>query len=589
MKSLQSQHPSFAGLISVILIYIFLIVLILVFSNQILYDIATGRSLSRLIIIPIAVGLPAFLIAVLVYNILKLLRDRKAGNPGTRFKIKLILFFSFIAFLSSIPQGILSISFISTTTRAWFGSEYADSLRGGLHLALEYYNDKLTDLELLGESPLVTTILRGAERRPENTWEMLSGINSSIHSLQIFDENGKEVMFRGDELARIDSPFKQNTLEEGLLPKETTRERSILRTVKKYTSGTQVYIAVLSTVLPENFDREAESITNTLEMFTQIGRYQVIFLIVLIAFYAFFSFPILLLAIIVSFNLSDEIIRPIVNLEEATKRVSEGDFSIRILSRTKDELSILIGSFNRMVAELEKSRRQLIQNEKVIAWQEIAQRMAHEIKNPLTPIKLSAQRILRKYEAGGEDFDAVLRPAVSSIVEEVEKLNSLLIEFRDFARLPAPAPERMKVKETVETAASVFAASYPEAVIHTDDIQEDTVIIVDRDQINRVFTNLFTNAIEAMSGKGDIFVRADLVTKGDLDYCRIQVHDTGDGIEKEFLEKVFHPYFTTKEKGTGLGLAIVERIVYDHKGQIWFETQKGVGTTFFIDLPGAQS
>jgi nitrogen fixation/metabolism regulation signal transduction histidine kinase len=307
--------------------------------------------------------------------------------------------------------------------------------------------------------------------------------------------------------------------------------------------------------------------------------------VAVVVFYVFFSFPILLLSIMISFILSEEIIRPIVNLEEATRRVAEGDFSFRILARSGDELSLLVSSFNRMVSELERSRLKIMQTEKITAWQEIAQQLAHEIKNPLTPIKLSAQRILRKYQNAPEELGDVLEPGVRSIIREVDSLNHLLQEFRDFARLPNPQRDWVNLHELVEEVAGVYEHSAPELAIQTDGIDRNMMVNADPKQLKQVFGNLFKNAMEAMDRKGQLFVRADLVKKGNSSYCRIQIQDTGPGIHKDSYDKVFNPYFTTKRDGTGLGLSIVERIVFDHKGQIWFETQQGVGTTFFIDLP----
>ena len=589
MKSLQqSSSSTFVGLISIIIFYVLLIILILVFSNQILSDIALGRTVSNLIIIPFAIILPLFLIGTIVFNIIKVARERRRGVPGARYKSKLVLFFALVAFMASVPQGILSISFINTMTKSWFSSQYGETLKGGVQLALTYYNEKLENLEGIADSTTILSLLRDIETRTDRTWEALEEVNSSIHSVQVFDSGGRELLFRGDEAGRM-GPALSPDISDGILPKETKGETTVFRVLVSYSVRGEDFSAVISTILPPNFDSNAESLTNTLEVFTQLERYRNIFRYVLIGFYFFFSFPILLLSILVSFILSEEIIRPIVNLEEATKRVSEGDFSIRILSRAKDELSVLIESFNRMVAELEKSRQQLIHSEKITAWQDIAQRMAHEIKNPLTPIKLSAQRILKKYEAGEKELSTVLEPAVSSIIQEVEKLNSLLVEFRDFARLPAPEMEKIPLKNLVEESASVFAASYPGIAIHTADLDPTIHIQSDRDQIKRVFTNLFKNALDAMQGPGDIYIRADLVIKRNLHYCRTQIQDTGSGIPEEYLDKIFNPYFTTKEKGTGLGLSIVERIVLDHKGQIWFETEEGAGTTFFIDLPSAES
>jgi len=586
MKSLQTQTTSVTGLISIIIIYIFLIALILVFSNQILQDVAMGRPMANLIFIPLAVGLPVFLIGTILFNIFRLVRDTRRGAPGTRFKVRLILFFAFIALLSSIPQGILSISFINTTTESWFSPKYGEALRGGIHIALAYYDDRLETLENLQASTSLSSLLREAEKQPERSFQEIKAMNSTIDFLQIFNSRGEELTFQGEIDGRI-SNFKDITVTEGLLPKETKQEKTIFRAVSQYTAKGETYSAVLGTILPEGFDKEAQNLTNTLEIFSQLEEFQRVFRIVLILFYASFSFPILLLAILISFMLSDEIIRPIINLEDATRKVSEGDYSIRILTRTKDELSNLIRSFNHMVAELERSRRQLIQTEKVTTWQEIAQRMAHEIKNPLTPIKLSAQRILKRYESGKTNLGDVLVPSATSIIGEVERLNNLLTEFRDFARLPEPKMEVCSISELVLSAASVFRFSSQNVLIHTENIDPGLFILADSDQINQVFTNLITNGLEAINGKGEISIRADLVTKGNLDYCRIQIQDTGSGIQKENSNKVFNPYFTTKEKGTGLGLSIVERIILDHNGQIWFESQPGIGTTFFIDLPKA--
>ena len=238
-----------------------------------------------------------------------------------------------------------------------------------------------------------------------------------------------------------------------------------------------------------------------------------------------------------------------------------------------------------MVSELERSRKEILQTEKVTAWQEIAQRMAHEIKNPLTPIRLSAERILRKYKNQQEDLGTALENGISAIIREVDNLTRLLAEFRDFAKVQPLELERVRLRELVEETVSVYDASYPGTSMETEEVPEEILIKVDRKQLGRVLGNLFKNAIEAMDGKGTLFVRADLVMKGDLKYARIQIQDTGSGIEADHYGQVFNPYFTTKKKGTGLGLSIVERIIFDHGGEIWFESESGTGTTFFIDLP----
>ena len=587
MRELRSRTASPAGLISIVLIYILLILLILLFSNQLLRDIAQGESFPSRIIIPLGIAVPGFLIAAVIFNIVRLVRERRSGRPGIRFKIRLVLFFTFIAFLSSIPQTILSISFIDTTLNSWFSSRIGDALEGGVHIALTYYNEEVEELRNLADSPVLKSLLRDVENRPDQAWEDIRSINASVGAMQVFDEEGREIAFFGEDEGRSDVP-EQSYPRDGMIVKESFETMTMLKVYKLIEYGDRDYNIVLGSVLSENFDEEARQLTDSLETFKQLERYRTIFRIVLILFYSFFSVPILLLTILVSFFLSDEIIRPIVNLEEATKRVAEGDFSTRILSRSNDELSVLSQSFNSMVSELEKSRKIILQTEKVTAWQDIAQRMAHEIKNPLTPIRLSAERLLRKYRNDPKGFESLLERAVGSIIREVESLNTLLGEFRDFARLPSPDLNPVSLGSILATTLESFVSSYSGIVIDDSGFRECTVM-ADRKQLSQAFYNLFKNAVDAMNEEGTINISNSLVTKGNLRYCRIQLQDTGTGIPEEDWDQVFNPYFTTKPKGTGLGLPIVERIIFDHKGYIWFETEPGAGTTFFIDLPAADT
>ena len=273
------------------------------------------------------------------------------------------------------------------------------------------------------------------------------------------------------------------------------------------------------------------------------------------------------------------------DLEEATKRVSEGDFSFRILTGTRDELSVLVSSFNKMISELGNSRKKLIQAEKISAWKEIAQRLAHEIKNPLTPIKLSAQRIEKKYNENSKKFNEILNNSVNAIVTEVDNLNKLLDEFREFTKLPDPFPENVNLRELIDEVLSIYKNIAANIDFEYKYHSEVIMINVDKNQIKQVFANLLKNSIHAIEDKGKIIISTNVIDKGGLKFLRIQISDTGCGMDDETQQKLFDPYFTTKKDGSGLGLAIVERIIFDHNGSIWFETKKGSGTSFFIDLP----
>jgi nitrogen fixation/metabolism regulation signal transduction histidine kinase len=291
------------------------------------------------------------------------------------------------------------------------------------------------------------------------------------------------------------------------------------------------------------------------------------------------------MAVIIAFSLSAAVTQPIVSLADATRRVAEGDFSIRILARPGDDLGALVSSFNSMVHDLQSSRAEGLRAEKINVWQDVAQRLAHEIKNPLTPIRLSAERVLRRFKTEPERLAEILEPSMMAIVQEVDGLSTMLSEFRAFARLPPPTLSQVIIRNLVEESVALYQASYPAIEFDYEAIDRNFAVNADRRHLAQVLANLILNAIDAMNGSGKLEFRADLVKKRDSRYCRLSVRDDGAGIPERDRPHIFTPYFTTKERGTGLGLSIVERIINDLGGTIWFDSAEGVGTTFYIDLP----
>jgi len=588
MQRRSIGQSSTIGLISIVIIYILLIALLLLFAQQLLSEIARGTVLSRLVFIPLAILLPLFLIFSVGYNINKLIKERKSGHPGSRFKVKLVIFFTFISILASVPQGVLSISFLRTTMDSWFSSRLQDTLQGSLDIALQYNQNTLQQLETFSQSAVATGVIEENYPNSDESWGALTSIYPHLDAMQIFLTDGTHLSFTGNPAAYLNN--LPPTSVEGLLPRVKTGSLTILRSItflplpENVQDDTKLAV-VLSVILPHGFDSKAQNITTTLQAFSQYNEFQNIFFLALLIFFSLFSFPILLLSILIGFLMSDEIIRPIVHLEDAIQLVISGDYSFRILTRSEDELALLVDSFNSMVSELEQSRTKLMQTEKVTAWQEIAQRMAHEIKNPLTPIKLSAQRIERAYNQDSAKLGHIIESSVASISQEIEHLNKLLGEFRDFAKLPTPHFQSTNIRELIVNVLETYQPSYPNIEVDVDSL-EQVNISLDVHQMTRVFSNLLKNSFESIEAeKGSISISTDLVRKGHTHYCRIKIEDSGRGIPRELEQKVFHPYFTTKEIGTGLGLPIVERIVADHQGQIWFETEEHIGTTFYIDLP----
>jgi two-component system nitrogen regulation sensor histidine kinase NtrY len=227
----------------------------------------------------------------------------------------------------------------------------------------------------------------------------------------------------------------------------------------------------------------------------------------------------------------------------------------------------------------------LLKAQKAAAWQEVAQRIAHEIKNPLTPIQLSAQRLRKKAAEQAPDLRAVVDDATTAIINEVASLKSMVDEFSSFARMPVPQPELLDLHEVLREVVQLYQAAYRDVFFHVHFAADVPQALADRNQMKRVFTNLVENAVEAIQKRGEVWVSTSFSLHPAR--IRIEIADDGPGIDPDDRAKLFLPYFSKKKTGTGLGLAIVQRIISDHNGQIRVADRQPRGTTFVIELPPA--
>lgn len=244
----------------------------------------------------------------------------------------------------------------------------------------------------------------------------------------------------------------------------------------------------------------------------------------------------------------------------------------------KDEKDRYVGTvvvFDDMT-DIEKAQR-------MAAWREVARRIAHEVKNPLTPIKLSAQRLRRKYGDGINLDNSIFMECTQTIIDQVDQIKNLVNEFSAFARLPAASPETCYLPKIVEDAVALYREAHPHILFSVDAQPRIPQLNLDRAQMKRVMLNLIDNAIAAMNGHGTITVR--LTFDPVLKFVRMEVIDTGCGISPEDKIRLFEPYFSTKKTGMGLGLSIVSTIIEDHNGFIRVQDNQPAGTKFVVDLP----
>ena len=289
--------------------------------------------------------------------------------------------------------------------------------------------------------------------------------------------------------------------------------------------------------------------------------------------------------------------RPIARLREGLEAVGEGRFAEALPVETRDEIGDLVRTFNEMRAQLAESRRKLAQQEREVAWREMARQVAHEIKNPLTPMKLSIQHLRRAFERaradgeGDSEFAALFDRITSTLIEQIESLVRIANEFSTFARLPTRVPEPLDLNEVIEEAAQLMGEDAEAGTIELDLHAEPLVVEADREELRRTYINLLKNALQALPDDRDGRVRVTTTLRNGPDgpTAESRVIDSGTGIPPEVRDKIFEPNFSTKTSGTGLGLAIAQKSIDDLGGTIGYETEEGEGTTFRVRLPLTES
>jgi two-component system nitrogen regulation sensor histidine kinase NtrY len=294
----------------------------------------------------------------------------------------------------------------------------------------------------------------------------------------------------------------------------------------------------------------------------------------------------IVLAILLSSWASARVTRPVEQLARAARDVTSGNWNASVQVEGHDEVAQLAKSFNRMTSELLAQKERLVQTERVAAWRELARRLAHELKNPLFPLQLTVENLIRAREQSPEIFEEIFRESSQTLLAEISNLKGIIGRFSEFSKMPQPQLQRVQVNEIVEAVARLFQAQFQvqgREAIHCE-MQLDRrlePIAADPELLHRALSNLVLNAMDAMPNGGTLTLR----TRRDDGKVAIEVCDTGSGLTREECERIFTPYYTSKQHGTGLGLAIVQSVVSDHGGRISVQSEPRKGTAFVIELP----
>jgi nitrogen fixation/metabolism regulation signal transduction histidine kinase len=287
----------------------------------------------------------------------------------------------------------------------------------------------------------------------------------------------------------------------------------------------------------------------------------------------------ILIAVLASLWFAARVTRPVVSLAEAARRVAAGDLGAKVEVESSDE---------RMTEDLAQQKDRTLQAERVAAWRELARRLAHELKNPLFPLQVTVENLMRAKQKAPEMFEEVFHEGTATLLAEIDNLKTIIGRFSEFSRMPQPQRRPTQLNDVVVSVLRVFHSQLRDddkqknqIAVHTELAEALPEISADPDLLHRALQNLVLNAIDAMPQGGELTIRT--ATLGDR--IELSVSDTGSGLTSEECERLFTPYYTTKQHGTGLGLAIVQSVVSDHGGKISVASTKEKGTTFRIELP----
>lgn len=543
---------------------------------------------------PLLIGMNALaalvLLGLVATQLRRLWRDWRQGVFGARLKSRLLLMLALMAVLPGALVYLVSMQFAVKSIDSWFDVRVEAALDGGLDLGRGVFDAMQADLLAKGRSMAYdladlpapgavmlnrlreqagvsgATLMTASGHLVANSSDDLRGLLPVLPDLARL----RQVRL-GSGTARVEGDAATGFVVRALIP------------VSGYRLDAEPLVLQLEQPVPTAISQSAALVEAARRDYQQLqlGRAGLKRLYTLTL--TFTLLLALFAAIALAFFLAARLAKPLLMLAEGTRAVAAGDLTPRETLETDDELGVLTRSFNEMTVQLEQARVEREAAQRAAVWGEVARRLAHEIKNPLTPIQLSAERLQMKLadKLAPEDA-AILSRATKTIVEQVAAMKNMVNDFRDYARLPPPVAKPIDLNALVAEVLDLYADGPIPVQAELDPILPP--VLADADQIRQVLHNLIKNAAEASGENAAVMVATRLNGR----MAQLTVSDSGSGFPPQILAHAFEPYVTTKPKGTGLGLAIVHKIVVDHGGTITLanrsETQGG-GAEVSVQLP----
>ncbi|MDR1365197.1 MAG: HAMP domain-containing protein [Holosporales bacterium] len=556
-----------------------------------------------LIIVSLCVNaaLLALLCRIFVKRIRKIVNFRNKENRKKLFHRQVIMLFSCVTVIPAICVFVFAILFFNIGIENLFKSPVRNVIINAKSVASIYVDDVKLNLENFanGLSEEIRSCVNGLSINTTKAQDIINAETSNLkvdvavlRSAGVGDINIVANTPFSISLQYEDLPGEIELLDGGGVITWESGDRVIACSVINRVLGIYLIAAIpIDKTILEHKHKIKAAIMEYTSLATQRAGIKISFVVV----FAVTTIFLLLIAILLGVSFANRILKPINKLIIATKNVAAGDYNTPIRANAfRNEWDMLIAAFNDMMTRLERQKRQLIVSNRHSAWRDIARKIAHEIKNPLTPIQLSAERLKSKYEKEIVTQPEIFESCVSTIVRQVNCIGKLVKEFSDFARMPTPKFEKINLTKLLREIVFMHANTNMGIRFNQDYDNERLICEVDQDQMNRMVMNVLQNAVNAVSenvgGATDGHIGNISVCMREVgDVAQITVEDDGPGFSDTALGKALDPYYTTRANGTGLGLSIVHKVVTDHFGEIVLgKSQTLSGASVTISLPKKQ-
>tara|TARA_Y100000590_G_scaffold465902_1_gene639581 strand:- start:1086 stop:2861 length:1776 start_codon:yes stop_codon:yes gene_type:complete len=530
---------------------------------------------------------------LIFWETFKVLKERKKGKLGSETSLRYLTFFSTTTLLPAILIAIFSLFLFNVVIQKYFEKQIKSIVNNSAEVARNYVNQTISSIE--ADILLVKLDINNKSSLYYDKPKIFLDVLVSQRLLRRLDE-----IYLLDSAGNILMSNIVNTSLDFIPPPSEAFVKSLnnrpVRITDSITNRTSAlvklenfidtYLYIVKFMDPKiiNYLKETDQ---AVSFYYGIQNRKTGIKITFGIIYVLIVSLLLFLSIVISINFASRFVKPIINLIGASEKISEGDLNAKVpVIKTDKEFEKLNENFNSMIEKLKKQQDRLLLVERHTAWESVARKLAHEIKNPLTPIQLSIDRIKEKYLHRFKDDNENFSNYLNTVNKQIKEIEHLVTEFSDFARMPKPVLKKINLTKVIQRSLDIYKETGQGINFVLSNTTNSKMINADEEQFNRVFINLIKNSIESIQEKLDKTAnfkgKINIDIRDDNDYIYVTIIDNGVGFDHVDKKKMLTPYFTTKKKGTGLGLAIVNKIINDHNGSITFNSIKTGAKTEII-------